>query len=151
MLTQLATVKARLGISVTDYDDLLTAAIKAISTRFDKETNRTLARSTGATEEFPADQAEVLVMVAIRPPLTTIGPMKPQAEFRVPQPLVGALPRLCLWAPPKNVQKQSCVSSRNRSPSQICWDSHSRNKNGPQITLSFGFVFAHMTLSYLYC
>src|SRR5437016_14618066 len=43
MLTQLSTVKTRLAVVVTDYDDLLTNAIKAVSARFDKETNRTLA------------------------------------------------------------------------------------------------------------
>jgi len=33
MLTQLATVKSRLALAVTDYDDLLMSAIKAISDR----------------------------------------------------------------------------------------------------------------------
>ena len=61
MLTQLITIKSRLGITITDYDDLLTSAIKAISNRFDKECNRTLARSTGTTEEFSPDQTEVPV------------------------------------------------------------------------------------------
>jgi hypothetical protein len=61
MLTQLSTVKARLVITVADYDDLLTAAIKAISTRFDKETNRTFARTTGLTDEFFATDTEVPV------------------------------------------------------------------------------------------
>jgi len=61
MLTQLSTLKSRLAITVTDYDALLTNAIKAISTRFDKQTNRTLARTTSATEEFPADQTEIAV------------------------------------------------------------------------------------------
>ena len=60
MITQLSTAKARLGISVTDYDGILTSAIKAISTRFEKETNRTLARTTGMTDEFTADQTEIL-------------------------------------------------------------------------------------------
>ena len=55
MLTQLATIKTRLAVVVTDYDDILTNAIKAVSARFDKECNRTLARSTGTTEEFSAD------------------------------------------------------------------------------------------------
>jgi len=41
MLTLLSTIKARLALTVTDYDDLLTSAIKAISTRFDKETSPT--------------------------------------------------------------------------------------------------------------
>src|SRR3982751_4102358 len=62
MLTLLSTVKARLAIDplVTTFDYLLTSAIKAISARFDKETNRTLARTTGFTDEFPGDQTEIL-------------------------------------------------------------------------------------------
>src|SRR6266487_7109356 len=59
MLTQLTTVKARLALTVTDYDDLLANAIKAVSARFDKETNRTLARTTAATHEFDATDTEV--------------------------------------------------------------------------------------------
>src|SRR2546426_4422960 len=60
MLTQLATVKSRLALTVTDYDDLLTNAIKALSARFDKETNRTFSRTTTATHEFDADGTEIL-------------------------------------------------------------------------------------------
>jgi hypothetical protein len=61
MLTQLATVKSRLAIldSDTTYDALLTNAIKAVSARFDKETNRTLARTVGATHEFDASETEI--------------------------------------------------------------------------------------------
>ena len=59
MLTQLSTVKSRLALVVTDYDDLLTNAIKAVSARFDKETNRTLSLTT-ATHEFDAADTEVL-------------------------------------------------------------------------------------------
>src|SRR5438874_7764701 len=60
MLTQLNTVKSRLALSVTDYDDLLTSAIKAVSDRFDKECNRNLARTTAATHEFDANDTEIL-------------------------------------------------------------------------------------------
>src|SRR6266480_5806245 len=60
MLTQLSTVKARLALSVTDYDDLLTSAIKAVSARFDKECNRNLARTTAATHEFDSNDTEIL-------------------------------------------------------------------------------------------
>jgi len=60
MLTQLATVKSRLALVITDYDDLLTNAIKAVSDRFDKETNRTLSRTTSATHEFDATDTEIL-------------------------------------------------------------------------------------------
>ena len=59
MLTQLSTVKTRLALTVTDYDGILTNAIKAVSDRFDKETNRMLARTTAATHEFGADETEV--------------------------------------------------------------------------------------------
>ena len=59
MLTQLSTIKSRLTLTVTDYDDLLTAAIRAISARFDKECHRTLARTTSATHEFEVDETEV--------------------------------------------------------------------------------------------
>jgi hypothetical protein len=63
MLTQLSTVKQRLAIDDLDvqYDALLTTAITAVSFRFDKETNRTLARTADATFEFSADDAEIFV------------------------------------------------------------------------------------------
>src|SRR5947207_11482443 len=60
MLTQLSTVKSRLALTVTDYDDLLSRAIKAVSARFDKECNRTLARTASATHEFDANDTEIL-------------------------------------------------------------------------------------------
>src|SRR6266550_3919969 len=61
MLTLLSTVKTRLGIDEFDLssDAILTSAINAISFRFDKETNRTLARTTTATHEFSADDTEI--------------------------------------------------------------------------------------------
>src|SRR6267142_2047721 len=61
MLTQLTTVKDRLAITVSTYDTLLTSAIKAVSTRFDKLTNRTLARTVGTIQEFPADKTELIL------------------------------------------------------------------------------------------
>ena len=61
MLTQLSTVKSRLAIVDATYDALLTSAIKAVSARFDKETNRTLARATAVTQEFTASDTEILV------------------------------------------------------------------------------------------
>ena len=63
MLTQLTTVKARLGLLETDtqYDDLLTRAIEAFSARFDRECNRTFARTVGATQEFPGGEIEIPV------------------------------------------------------------------------------------------
>ena len=60
MLTTLATVNARLALTVTDYDGIPTSAIKAVSDRFDKECNRNLARTTAATHEFDASDTEIL-------------------------------------------------------------------------------------------
>lgn len=61
MLTQLATLKARLGLPESDVkdDDLLNALIEAVSGRFDKETNRTLARGAAVTEEFSGEECEL--------------------------------------------------------------------------------------------
>src|SRR2546427_10594264 len=61
MLTQLLTVKSRLGIDEFDVKDdaLLTRAIEAISARFDRECNRTLARAANAAQEFNAADVEL--------------------------------------------------------------------------------------------
>src|SRR5690242_6036529 len=62
MLTQLATVKARLEILSSDvsHDDLLTRAIEAVSARFDRECNRTLARTVDGKQEFAPGDAEII-------------------------------------------------------------------------------------------
>jgi hypothetical protein len=60
MLTQLATLKTRLALTTTDYDDLLTNAIAAVSARFEKECNRTFGRGE-VNYEFPADQTEIVL------------------------------------------------------------------------------------------
>lgn len=63
MLTQLTTLRSRLGIIDTDTtnDLLLTNLLKAVSARFDRECNRTLARTVDATFEFPGEATEVAV------------------------------------------------------------------------------------------
>ena len=63
MLTQITAVKARLELLATDvqYDAMLTQAIEAFSARFDRECNRTFARTVGASEDFPAGEIEVPV------------------------------------------------------------------------------------------
>jgi hypothetical protein len=63
MLCQLSTVKTRLAINQFDlqFDAMLTSAIKGVSVRFDKETNRTLTRTANLTEEFDADDTEIRV------------------------------------------------------------------------------------------
>jgi len=54
MLTQLSTVKIRLALTVTTYDNILTKTIKAVSARFDKESNRTLARAVAIATDAVA-------------------------------------------------------------------------------------------------
>ena len=63
MLTQLSTVKARLGIEEFEvkYDGILTNAIRAMSAQFDKECNRTLGRTVDAVEEFGSEDREIVV------------------------------------------------------------------------------------------
>lgn len=61
MLTQLLTVKTRLGIGEYEVKDdaILVNAIQAVSERFDRECNRTLARSVDRVEEFSAESVEL--------------------------------------------------------------------------------------------
>src|ERR1017187_6517436 len=63
MLTQLATVKARLGLldSDTQYDELLTRGIETFSARFDRECNRAFARTVAFCHKFPGGEVEVPV------------------------------------------------------------------------------------------
>ncbi len=63
MLSQLSTLKTRLGIPDTDpqFDDLLTGILRALSARFDQETNRTLARTVNTTFEFDPTDSEICV------------------------------------------------------------------------------------------
>src|SRR2546421_11179708 len=59
MLPPPTTIKPRLALTVTDFDDLLTNALKAVSARFDNECNRTFARAVNATHEFSAEEIEL--------------------------------------------------------------------------------------------
>ncbi len=59
MLTQLATVKTRLGLTDSTYDTILTNFIKHASGRFDAQCNRQFARLENATEEFGAERTEL--------------------------------------------------------------------------------------------
>src|SRR5215471_12251479 len=61
MLTQLATIKTRLGIDPTDVtnDDALTFSIEAVSARFDRECKRTFARTVDAIHEFEPSDLEL--------------------------------------------------------------------------------------------
>lgn len=61
MLTQLATVKNRLGITDTTDDTLLTNLIKSASGRFERECHRQFERTVNAVEEFSGDVTEIRV------------------------------------------------------------------------------------------
>jgi hypothetical protein len=95
MLTQLATVKARLAIPDIDTtsDALLTNAIKAVSARFDRECNRTLARTENATCEFDATTTEICVPVYPIETVTKWETKQSEAEGWVEQPTPSYLIR----------------------------------------------------------
>ena len=71
MLTQLSTLKSRLGLLEPDtqYDSLLTNAVKAVSERFDRECNRRLARTENFVQEFSPDITE---LCAVCYPIETV-------------------------------------------------------------------------------
>lgn len=60
-LTQLATLKARLGITDTTDDVLLASLILTAGAMFERYTNRKFERTEGATFEFRADSWEIVV------------------------------------------------------------------------------------------
>ena len=60
MLTQLATVKARLGLADATNDELLTRAIEAVSVRFERECGRTFQRTVAAEHVFDIRETEIL-------------------------------------------------------------------------------------------
>jgi len=63
MLTQLSTLKARLGLEIFDTTDdaTLTNLLRHVSARFAAECNRTFDFGAGVTNEFRADQINVVV------------------------------------------------------------------------------------------
>ena len=133
MLTQLSTVKARLALTLTDYDSLLTSAIKAISDRFDKETNRILARTTTATHEFDANDTEIL------PPCF---PIESVTKFELKSNETDG------WSEQTGVQyllRQQCVISLS-----VPLNSQSSTLNSPalaRVTLTGGYVLPGTTPS----
>ena len=61
LLTQLSTVKNRLGITDTTDDTLLTNFIKFAGGRFELECHRSFERAVNAVEEFSGDVREIRV------------------------------------------------------------------------------------------
>src|SRR5260221_739095 len=71
MLTQLTTLKTRLGLEIFDTTDdvTLTNLLRHVSARFAAECNRTFDYAAGATFEFRADQVNIVVD---RPPIELV-------------------------------------------------------------------------------
>jgi len=63
MLTQLSTVRARLGLTELEvqWDTLLVNIIAAVSARFDRECNRVFPRTEHFAQEFCAGDREVIL------------------------------------------------------------------------------------------
>jgi len=61
MLTQLTTVKNRLGVTDTTDDTLLTNYIKSAGARFENACHRLFERAVNAVEEFSGDVTEIRV------------------------------------------------------------------------------------------
>jgi hypothetical protein len=100
MLTQLTTVKSRLALDPFDptFDTILTRAIEAFSARFDRECNRTLARTVDMVEQFSADDLEIPV---------TCYPIETITRFEIKSPQSG-------WTVQTQVDytiRQNCVIS----------------------------------------
>ena len=92
MLTTLSTLKTRLAIDQADptHDALLTSAIKSVSARFDKETNRTLARTENFTQEFDHHDTEILTPKSW-PPAIRSKPSR-NSKPKPPSRVAGCLP-----------------------------------------------------------
>src|SRR5438045_7991464 len=61
MLSTLSSPKLRPAIDALNVQyDLLTTALTALSSRFDKYTNRTLSRTVNTTHEFGGDDTEII-------------------------------------------------------------------------------------------
>lgn len=70
-LTQLTTLKTRLGIAESDVrdDEILGNALAAVGARFEAECHRRFERSAAATYQFRADERDILVD---RPPIESV-------------------------------------------------------------------------------
>lgn len=126
MLTQLPTVKARLNILPTDLtqDELLTRAIEAVSARFDRECNRTLARTVGVTQEFGPRDTEIALRCY---------PVEQVAKFELKRSEVEG------WVEETGVEyllRRGCVVSLSAPLGSFSW----RDFGVARITYTGGYV-----------
>ena len=124
MLTQLQTLKNRLGLTDSSHDAILTAAIIAISSRFDRETNRTLSRTVDFTQEFPAEDTEIIAACYPIEAVTKFELKTSEASAWQEQPDVQYLiRRSCI------ISLTSPLSSLNQSASRRIWSTPSSNSS----------------------
>jgi len=126
MLSQLSTLKARVGVADLDlqYDDLLTNTLVALSARFDNECNRTFARTVDATHEFDSDDLEII------PP---IFPIESVTKFELKENETDG------WAEQTDVEfiiRKNCTISLATQPALITLNA-SRSTFPPQARITY--------------
>ena len=133
MLATLAAVKSRLQLSDADpqYDQILTAAITAVSARFDKETNRTLARIENATDELDAAETEIAVSCYPIETVTKFETKTSEAEGWIEQP---APPHLIRRACVISFSASQIVFINTTAPSGLEWDTYMNNRTTSDVT-----------------
>src|SRR5947209_6440675 len=98
MLTQLATLKSRLGLDLFDTTDdvVITSILKHVSARFAAECNRIFDYGAGLTYEFRANQINIIVD---HPPIELVS----QFDLKTPRHKAGYCnPRLTICSARKN-------------------------------------------------
>lgn len=133
MLAQLDKVKARVGLIDTSMDEMITRVIEAVSVRFDRECNRTLARTVGAVEEFDGADTEIVVRCY---PIETVSRFElkaSEAEGWVEQSM------------PRYLVRRSCVISLSQALSFVSRDAFGGLGVG-RVTYTGGYVLPGTTV-----
>ncbi len=116
MLTQLSTLKSRLGILETDpqFDTLLMNALLAVGARFDKECRRRLVRTENFSQEFPPTDREIVAQCY---PIETVTKFELKsdettgwAEQIPPQYVVRERCIISLASPLSTINRNLCVA-----------------------------------------
>jgi hypothetical protein len=134
MLTQLTTLKSRLSLLDATYDAVLERTIIAISARFDRETNRTLARMENATFEFPGHATEIAVPCYPIESVTKFESKTSEAAGWVEQPgLEYVIRRHCIIQLPSPLAHlQSAALDRQRAVCRVIYTGGYRLPGSPE-------------------
>jgi hypothetical protein len=93
MLTQLTTIKTRLVLTDTQFDEILTNAIAAVSARFDKECHRIFARTEDFKQEFDPSSSDIIAACYPIEIVTNFELKFSEGEGRIEQPMPEYLVR----------------------------------------------------------